>query len=155
MKTDMQWILLLSHPHTLTHWMSPADCRCKDCVLLFQPHSKSGTALGFRGTRVCVPPAIKCLFNCYIELLEQSKAAFRLLSTWPTVFSDFIISLLQYHCYFTLYFFHNPWTVYAFLVIYCMWFPPIYLCTQILHSFLFQRFAKHSKESARNIQVLS
>lgn len=83
--------------------MSPADCRCKDCALLFHPRSKSGTALNFRGASVCVPPAIKCLFNCYIELLEWSKAAFRLLSTWPAVFSDFIISLLQYHCYFTLF----------------------------------------------------
>lgn len=85
----MQWILLLSHPHTLTHWMSPADCRCKDCVLLFHPHGESGTALSLRRTRVCVPPAIKCLFNCYIVLLEWSKAVFRLLSTWPTVFFSF------------------------------------------------------------------
>lgn len=107
-----------------------------------------GTAPSFTGTRVCVLPAIKYLLNCYTELLEWSKAAFMLLTTWPTVFSGFIISLLQYHCYFTLYFFHNPETVY---VIYCMWFPPICL----LFSFLFQRSEKHSKESARNVQLLS
>lgn len=97
MKTYMQWILLLSQPHTLTHWISPTDY-----VLLFHFHSESSTALSFRGTKICVPPAIKCLFNCYTELLEWSKAAFRLHSTWPPVFSDFIISLLQYHHYFTL-----------------------------------------------------
>lgn len=67
--------------HWRTEW-----AQCKDCVWLFHTHSESGTALRFRGTAVCVPPPIECLFNRYIQLLAWSKAAFAPLSTWPTVF---------------------------------------------------------------------
>lgn len=132
------------------------DCQGKGCVLLLHPHSKRGGKwlLSVRWTRPCVPLAVKCLFNCYTELLEWSKATLRLLSTWPTVFSDLVLSPLQYHCSFTLYFFRSPWTVSALLMIYFMWFPPIYLRTQILIGFFISKVCKALERTCQRYAAL-
>ena len=65
--------------------MSSAHCQCKDCVCSFTLRVRGAQHPAW-GSGVCVLPAIKSLLNCYTELLEQSKAAFMLLSTWPAIF---------------------------------------------------------------------
>lgn len=138
----------------LSHWRTEW-AQCKDCVLLFHTHSESGTTLHFRGTGVCVPPPIECLFNCYIQLLAWSKAAFMPLSTWPTV------SLIL------LYIFRSIIAISHFisftilrLSVSLYWFtacdfPPFIYALKYSMAFYFKGFAKHSKESARNLELLS